>query len=197
MAGIPGILGSGGRTPNVFGLTVDDEIRLAMPLDRHAEPVFELIDSERDRLLLWLPELAEVRSVGDQREKYRRRRLSIADGSYYSFVIEVHGEVAGTIGLEPDGGCAELGYMLASRFERRGIVTRSLKALIDVAIAELGIHRFEIRCAPDNRRSIAVAARLGFKYEGTLRQSTRVGDAWQDAEIHALLAPEWLARRQP
>jgi ribosomal-protein-serine acetyltransferase len=177
----------------MFGLLVDDEIRLAMPLDRHAAPIYALIEAERDRLERWLPMIAEMRSVEQQREHNRKRRLAIADGSLYSFVIEVGGVPAGTIGMEPDLTTAELGYMLGSRFEGRGIVTRSLAALITVAIADLAIHRFEIQCAPDNERSKAVAARLGFAYEGTRHQSARVADGWQDAEVHVLFAPDWPA----
>jgi hypothetical protein len=36
----------GGHDEPVFGVTVDDEIRLAMPLDRHAQPLFAMIDEE-------------------------------------------------------------------------------------------------------------------------------------------------------
>ena len=170
----------------VYALQVDDTIRLALPMDRHAEPVYTLIEAERDRLAEWLPDLAT--SVEDQRARYRSRRAALGEGTHYSFVIEVDGEVAGTLGLEvsPEHRTAEVGYLLASRFEGRGIVTRSVQVVIDAAAEQLGVHRFEIFCAPENARSRAVAARLGFRYEATLKERTWCGGRAQDEEVHAL-----------
>lgn len=91
----------------MFSLRVDDEIVLAPPLDRYAEAIFDIIDSERERLERFIPELAATRTVENQRERYRIRRHDLADGSYYSFVILVDGVPAGTIGLDPDGSTAE------------------------------------------------------------------------------------------
>lgn len=161
-----------------------------MPMDRHARPVYELIDSERDRFARWLPALPE--SVEEQAVLFRRRRESIAAGTYYSFVIMVNGEAAGTIGMGPlTDSTAELGYLLGSRFEGRGIVTRSVAIVIERAITDLEVHRFEIYCDPRNDRSRAIPRRLGFQYEGTLRQATLVEGRYQDQELHALLASEW------
>ena len=45
----------------MYGLRVDDRIHLALPMDRHAAPVFELIDAERQ----WLTDLP--RTVEEQK----------------------------------------------------------------------------------------------------------------------------------
>jgi ribosomal-protein-serine acetyltransferase len=176
----------------MYSLRVDDRIRLALPMDRHAAPVFELIDAERERLARWLTDLP--RTVEEQKAQFRQRREALGPGSAYSFVIEVDGAPAGTLGLgcNPYGNpTAELGYLLASRYEGQGIVTRSLSTLIDVAIAELGIHRFQIRCVTGNQRSRAVPERLGFSHEGTLRDDALIGGILYDRELYALLAPDW------
>lgn len=176
----------------MYSVRVDDAIELAMPMDYHAGPVYAIIDSERDRLARWLPGLPA--SAEEQVALFRRRRDSIAAGTFYSFVITVRGEAAGTIGMGPlTESTAELGYLLAARFEGRGIVTRSIATLIDRAIEGLAVHRFEIYCDPANRRSRAIARRLGFRHEGTLRQVARVDGGYRDQELHALLSPEWRA----
>lgn len=174
----------------MFSLRVDDDIELALPMDRHAGPIFELINGERERFARWLPMLPA--SAEEQATTFRRRRESIAAGTYYSFVILVGGEPAGTIGMGPlVDFTAELGYLLGSRFEGRGIVTRSLATVIGRAISDLGVHRFEIYCDPRNERSRAVPRRLGFQYEGTLREMVLVAGRYRDQELHALLASEW------
>lgn len=184
--------------PPMFGLQVDEEIRLAMPLDRHAAPMFQLLEAERDRLERWLPNLASIRSLRDQRAFYRSRREDIAAGTYYSFIIEYRGEPAGIVGLNtggPGGHNAEIGFMMSGRLEGRGVVTRSVAAVIDDAIRHLDIHRFEIRCEPANDRSRGVATRLGFRHEATLRDAFRAGGEFRDDEVYALLAPDWIAGR--
>jgi ribosomal-protein-serine acetyltransferase len=176
----------------MFSLRVDDQIQLALPMDHHAQPVFDLIDAERDRFARWLTDLPH--SVEEQAAQFRQRREALGPGTAYSFVIEVDGTPAGVLGLgrNPYGNpSGELGYLLASRYEGHGIITRSLTVVIDKAIAELGIHRFQIRCVSSNHRSRAVPLRLGFRHEGTLRDDAMIGNVLYDRELYALLAPDW------
>lgn len=61
----------------MLGLRVDDEIFLAMPLDAHAEPLFALVDAERDRIGAWLSAWDGVTSPGDERRRLRERRQAL------------------------------------------------------------------------------------------------------------------------
>jgi RimJ/RimL family protein N-acetyltransferase len=40
-------------------------------------------------------------------------------------------------------------------------------------------------------RSRALAERLGFSYEGTLRKALRLSDGYHDDAVYAVLAEEW------
>lgn len=86
---------------------------------------------------------------------------------------------------------ADVGYWIDADHEGRGLVTRAVAALIDVLIEQRGVQRVEIRASTDNVRSRAVAERLGFTHEGTLREAIAVGGARQDAAVYGLLAREW------
>lgn len=170
-------------------LRVTDDVELAMPLDRHAEPLFQLIDSERHRLTRWV-DVTAIRSVDDQRSILAADRQALASGKRYPFVIEVDNQVAGTLTLFIAPGrthVAEIGYMLGQRFEGQGIVTRSITTVMDGAEADLGLRRFEIRCAVDNVRSRAVADRLEFVEEGVLRASAHVSGQDQDEVLYGRL----------
>lgn len=176
----------------MFAVYVDAAISLATPTDRHARAVAALLNAERDRFGRWLPELAHTED--EQVRKHEQRRHAIAAGTCYSLIVEVGVVVAGIIGMDrgtPTARTAELGYLLASAYEGHGIVTRSLTTLISVAITDLAIHRFEIRCDPANQRSRAIPRRLGFRREGTLREALWHGGTYQDQEMYGLLASEW------
>jgi RimJ/RimL family protein N-acetyltransferase len=43
----------------------------------------------------------------------------------------------------------------------------------------------------ENVRSRALAERLGFRHEGTLRQALRLGDGYHDDALYAMLAEDW------
>lgn len=182
------------KSVSMLGVRVDDEIFLSMPLDQHAEPLFALVDSERDRINAWLSAWDNVHTVDDERRRLTSRRLALVNARDFGFVIEVDGEVAGTIGFRIDDDephTAAIGYMLSHRYEGRGIVTRALTVVIDAAIHRLGVHRFEIRSAPGNARSHAVATRLGFTHEGRLRAAVRVVGGYQDQDVYGLLGTDW------
>src|SRR5439155_25631165 len=84
-----------------------------------------------------------------------------------------------------------VGYWLAEPLLGRGIVTRATRALTTTAFEELGLNRVQILCATLNVRSCAVPERLGFRLEGTLQEFTRVGEAFHDINVFAMLARDW------
>ena len=63
--------------------------------------------------------------------------------------------------------------------------------VVDHAFGALELNRVEIRCASDNTKSRAIPVRLGFKEEGMLRQTERVGERLVDQVVYGLLARDW------
>lgn len=93
-------------------------------------------------------------------------------------------------------GTAEAGCWLEPSAAGKGLVTRAVRAIIDWAIEERGIHRVEWQVSTANLPSIAVAERLGMTKDGTLRESYFYRGNRQDMEVWSVLAPEWRATRQ-
>ncbi|MGH3341435.1 MAG: GNAT family N-acetyltransferase [Carbonactinosporaceae bacterium] len=173
---------------------LDDDVELAFPLVSDAQPLFELVDRERERLRVWLSWPDNVRSADDQRAFLSGARKDAAAGRCYPHLIRVEGSPAGLLALEVDefGAVGEVGYWLGSRYEGRGIVTRGVSAVLERAFGRLGLHRVEIKVAPDNVRSRAVPQRLGFTREGVLREAQRTSDGdYRDLELWSVLATEW------
>lgn len=64
---------------------------------------------------------------------------------------------------------------------------------IECAFRELNLHRLQLGVFSYNTRAIRMYEKLGFKREGTLRESLRRDGQWHDTHLFALLARDWLA----
>jgi hypothetical protein len=67
--------------------------------------------------------------------------------------------------------------------------------MIDYGFAEWGFNRIAIECASENTRSRAIAERLGFKFEGTIRGIQWLHDRFVDAAMYGLLRSDYKAGR--
>jgi len=175
-----------------YPLTPDTELCLLEP--RYAADVYALVDRNREHLGRWLSWVDGRRSADDLAQYIKQALYRFAeDGSPYCGIWH-QGTLAGTIDLMGTGGrhrCAEIGYWLDAAHEGKGLVTLACRALVDHAFNGLNVNRVEIRTEPANTRSCAVAQRLGFTEEGTLRQVIKLGTCYTDRTVYAMLRDEW------
>ena len=111
-------------------------------------------------------------------------------------IIRQDGQVAGatTARINLYEKSATLGYWLGEEFEGRGLVTRAVSALLDTLFKEYDIARAIIETSVMNKRSRAIAERLGFTHEGTLRGAQAYPGERRDLVVYGLLSEEWLSR---
>jgi RimJ/RimL family protein N-acetyltransferase len=64
----------------------------------------------------------------------------------------------------------EVGYWRRSGHGGKGLIVEAVRALSRMAFDRLGARRVEVRMDAHNERSIRVAERAGFTFEGVLRQ---------------------------
>ena len=135
-----------------------------------SEELFELIDSERDRLGQWLDWVSSCQSVEDVR---RRRRANITrrkEGSLFDYAISLPGAettrkiigACGAFGFGDDGLTCELGYWISEAHEGRGLVTEAVSGLQDACFRQ-GVEEMRISCIPENERSASIPRRLGYR----------------------------------
>ena len=93
--------------------------------------------------------------------------------------------------IDTEARWAEIGYMLGQQWNGQGIVTQACRVLIAHLFEQLGIDKVVICCNDDNHASIAVAKRLGFQHEGTLRQHFVVNGVRRNLSYYGLLQSEW------
>ena len=172
-------------------LTGDAHLRLLEPGD--AEELQALIAANRDRLARWMGWAAEEDLEATRRFITLTRR-QVADDDGFQTAIVAGDRLAGMVGFHGVDWThrkTSLGYWLGAEHEGRGLMTLAARALVDHALGAWQLNRVEIRAAPENARSQAVAERLGFTREGTLRETDRAGDRYLDSVVFSLLASEW------
>ncbi len=86
---------------------------------------------------------------------------------------------------------AETGYILNRSFWGQGIMTEAMSAILTYGFAELELHRIEAVIDIANQRSKGLLLKLGFTYEGNLRQRYFFRDQFEDAHYFGLLKHEW------
>ncbi len=178
-------------------ISVDDEILLRPVTEYDQDVMWQAIDSGREYLgeyMPWLHEYPteEAHTLGFKKRLFERDNFD-RTGSY---VVEFQNQLAGTMGFGNPSrdNSVDVGYWLREDLQGRGIMTRCVSALINMAIVEMGIHRIVIRAATANLSSRGIPERLGFVHEGTMRATGYVNGEYMDLEIYSMLDHEWLAR---
>ena len=143
-------------------------------------------------LLPWMAWATPGYSELDAGEWVRRASRAFADGLEFQFVGRevATGALLGTVGLNAIDRLnrwANLGYWQRTSHGGRGLATRGARLVVGFGLGELELGRIEILAAVENRRSQALAGRLGALQEGVLRRRLRVGDAIQDAAVFSIV----------
>jgi len=86
---------------------------------------------------------------------------------------------------------AKLGTAIAADHWGCGYATDATRTLLDFAFGPLGLHRVTAAIGPGNTASFATVQRLGFTFEGRLRDHVFTNGAWRDSLLYSILVPEW------
>ena len=95
-----------------------------------------------------------------------------------------------------DDDVLEIGYTLHPDYWGQGYVPEAVRALIDLAFKELGLHKIELTCFGDNVQSQRVAEKLGFTHEARIRDRKDAQGNRCDSLIYGLLRSEWEVQDQ-
>ena len=113
-----------------------------------------------------------------------------------SFVIEVDGEVCGSIGLKAGSDMervsAELGYWLGESVWGRGIATEAATAITDYALNKLRFSRIFAVPMIHNGASFRVLEKAGFQREGVLRKACIKNGEIRDMVMYSRVSDDLL-----
>lgn len=162
-----------------------------------AVPLYEAVDANRDHLGEWL-DWVDGYSLERTEQFIAGANERIARGEMMELALEVDGAIAGSCGfvdIVPGHREVEIGYWLGLEYSGRGLMTRATVALTDYAFETLGLHRVALAIYGGNRRSRAIAERLGFRNEGSFASARWHRGQWHDLVWYGMLADEWAAAR--
>lgn len=152
-----------------------------------------LIAANREHLARWMPWAAGQDLAGTERFLAEAEEQLARDDGFQARIAP-DGEIVGVAGFHSIDWInrnTSIGYWLAEPAQGRGRMTTVVRALLDHAFYEWELHRVEIHCAPENRRSRAIPERLGFKEEALLRETEQVDGRYLDSVVYGLLEGEW------
>ena len=133
----------------------------------HDNDLFQAALASRSELLPWMPWAVDLSM--DLQSAYTDRALTEWESGSPAFAITEHGVAVGIIGLMRETDAEyEIHYWLATECTGRGYVTEAAQALLAWARHALGAQRIMLHAGMENRRSLAVAERLGFTRDGEL-----------------------------
>src|SRR3984893_5573162 len=183
----------------MFQLLVDDEIVLVLAEERHAQAMTELIKRTQGRLARWEPWAEQPATVDSTRAYIRAALEDFLRGCQVSTIIALDGgrQFIGRCGMRinPHANSGDIGYWIDAEFEGRGITRRATQALVSSAFSELGLKRVDLRTSVENRRSRALAERLGFSFEGIHARGLRFVNRADDLALYTVTADQWKLRR--
>lgn len=177
-----------------MNLKVDDALSLEFLDETHSTSLFNLVNTNRDHLKVWLPWVDHMQEVGHARNYILNCIRQAAGGTDFAYAILSENKMVGRIGIHhinQQNKIGEIGYWLADGLQGRGIVTKCCKALINYGFTELGLNRIEIKCATGNEKSRAIPEKLNFIQEGILRQAEELNGGFVDLYLYSKLKEEW------
>ena len=177
----------------ISGAAIHGEAATLLPLDaaRHGAALHGLLagDDEHWRNLPYGPFADEAAFLA-----WLEAAVQLADTALYAVFAKDGARPLGFLGyrqMEPAHGAIEIGHVNFSRELRRTrVATEAVHLLLKTAF-ELGYRRCEWRCDSLNAASASAARRLGFQFEGELRQAMVVKGRNRDTLLFSMLDGEW------
>ena len=176
-------------TSPVFPYRVESQrlvLRCWSPGD--APAVRAALDASDQFLRPWIPFMKdEPRSLAETRNWLKIHQENFESGAMHRYGVfnREDGSLLGeNMLLDRVGpGGLEVGYWTHIDSGGRGYATEASCVMIKTGFELCGADRIEIHCAPGNRASAAIPAKLGFEHEATLKRRS------QDTEgnIHDLM----------
>ncbi len=158
--------------------SLDDAPALADAQTRSREHLGPWDPARTDR---WFTPAGQAERLTSQLERYKNGQVVpwvLADGDRVLGQITLSDLVPGPF------RSASLGYWLAVDALGRGLATRAVEAVAEIADSELKLHRIEASTLTGNTASQRVLNRTGFRQIGTAPTYLHIAGYWQDCNLY-------------
>jgi len=131
---------------------------------------------------------AKPKSVKEERDFLRKNTKLRQDKLCYNYSVLLNDQVVGAIGIKvsphyPEG--CEIGYFVDRKCWGKGIASSAVQLIENVCFEDLGMHRIEIITLKQNKASVRVAEKCGYRKEGIQKQKVKHEGKWADVYLFA------------
>lgn len=179
---------------NILEISVDNNIALRTWSIDNAQELFKLVSSNREYLGEWLPWISSAKTLEDTKKFIQSALNQYDNGLGLELGIWYGEKIIGAIGLHEVSKMhnkTSIGYWLSRDFQGKGIMNKSVIALINFCFEKLNINRVEIKVAVGNEKSKSIPEKLGFVKEGILREAELLDNKYVDWNFYAMLKKDW------
>ena len=173
----------------MFKTVIDDELSIALIEESFASHYAEISQSQNEYLSQWLAWPPHCKNEQDFRLFVQRSLHDYAEGKSMTCAIVYQDNIVGNCSFNTIDHYVQkvtIGYWLSEPYQGRGIVTRVVQKLIDIAFNELDMEKVEISAAVENQSSRKVCERLQFNLEGIITRSENLNGRIVDHVIYGL-----------
>ncbi|MCB0718741.1 MAG: GNAT family N-acetyltransferase [Bacteroidetes bacterium] len=158
-----------------------ERLIIRSPKESDAAAMREAIIESHEALLPWMPWARELPSADESVENCRKAMAEFEAGHDFRLHLFARetGAFVGASGfhrIDWSVPKAEIGYWVRSSRSGEGLITEAVREITRYLIEDAGMLRVEIRMDARNAKSKAIPERLGFEFEGTLRNERREAD---------------------
>ena len=151
-------------------------------LTGEGEIVHQAIRYSFSELKEWLSLFQQLPTVEETEIMLRNAHINFLKRESFRFLIFDKGGGKDFIGTTSLHGIdwnipkCEMGYWINTKYSGNGYMTEAVKELANFGLSHLEFKRIEIRCESTNFKSRFIPEKLGFIFEGTLRNEDLSAD---------------------
>lgn len=155
--------------------TDNHQIQLVLPETWQAEVLFNQLQKNMKQLSKYLKWAKNIDSVQKEADSIKMFQEKMVEGTNFNLVFLIDGKPAGMLDLHKlTRESGEVGYWLSKDYQGLGIMTHSVKLIIQYSFKQLKLKYLLLRTAQSNTASQNVAKRCDFHYVGDDDENLKV-----------------------
>jgi ribosomal-protein-alanine N-acetyltransferase len=136
-----------------------------------------------------------AKTIEDALEMVQRFENGIInnDGIVWALTLKNDAALIGTISfhrIEKENYRAEIGYMLATNFHKKGLMQEAITTVLDYGFNVMNLHSVEATINPGNIASAGLLEKNGFVREAYFKENYYYNGKFMDTAIYSLLTPK-------
>ncbi|MBD0788297.1 GNAT family N-acetyltransferase [Vibrio sp. Y2-5] len=181
----------------MFSLNIEKGLQLALVQPSFSPQYLEIVKREREYLSQWLAWPTHADNEEFFLSFIKRSLHDYADGKSLVCAMFYEDELVGNISfntINHDIKTVEIGYWLSEQYQGKGIVSKSVSTLIEIAFSEMNMQKVQISAAVENAPSRNVCERLGFNLEGIITCAENLNGRVVDHAVYGLSHNHWVSK---